>query len=313
MISDARVIIAIVGPTAIGKTSISLQIADDFLGEIVGVDSMQVYRYMDIGTAKPTLQERAKTPHHLIDIADPDEEYTVGRYVKDAETAIRAIWRKGNIPLLVGGTGLYLRGLLNGLSELPAIPPVVRRNLQKELENNVDSRRRLYEMLQQFDPESAARIHPHDTQRLLRALEIYRATGIPWTDHLSRKNPNLTFSKVLRIGLTCDRDMLYDRINKRVHQMIRQGLVEEVEGLLARGYHGDLKSMQSIGYRHVVKFLRGLWTKQRTLELLARDTRHYAKRQYTWFRNDPEVQWFDLSHQDALYRTVEKFLTQDPR
>jgi tRNA dimethylallyltransferase len=312
MISDARVIIAIVGPTAIGKTSISLQIADDFLGEIVGVDSMQVYRYMDIGTAKPTLQERARTPHHLIDIADPDEEYTAGRYVKDAKEAIRDIWRNRKIPLLVGGTGLYLRGLLDGLSELPAIPPAVRRKLKKELGNNENNRRRLYEMLQQFDPESAARIHPHDTQRLLRALEIYRATGITWTDHLRRKDPNLTFNRVLRIGLTCDRDRLYDRINKRVHQMIRQGLVEEVEGLLARGYRRDLKSMQSIGYRHVVKYLGGMWTKQRTLELLARDTRHYAKRQYTWFRNDPEVQWFDLSQQDALCRTIEKFLTLTP-
>jgi tRNA dimethylallyltransferase len=299
--------IALVGPTAIGKTELALAIAEKFSGEIIGVDSMQVYRYMDIGTAKPTIQERSRVPHHLIDVVDPDEDYSVGRYAEDAGQAIQLVLQNYHIPLLVGGTGMYLRGLLDGLADFQTADPAVRESLKQRLAER-DGRRQLYEELVRLDPKSAARIHPNDSQRLLRALEIYLTTGIPWSQHLQKGQKDKKLPDILKIGLTCDRDVLFQRINNRVQQMIDQGLEGEVRTLLARGYHGDLKSMQAIGYRHMVNYLAGNWTFAKTVELLARDTRHYAKRQYTWFMNDPDVNWFQPAQLDGLIRAIEGFL-----
>lgn len=299
--------IALVGPTAIGKTELSFAIAEKFSCEIIGVDSMQVYRYMDIGTAKPTSRERSRVPHHLIDVVDPDADYSVGRYVEDAEQAIQVVRQNEHIPLLVGGTGMYLRGLLDGLTELVTADPSVRGSLKKKLAER-DGRQQLYNELVHLDPQSAARIHPNDSQRLLRALEIFMTTAIPWSQHLKKGQKDKKFQNVLKIGLTCDRKVLFQKINQRVRQMMEQGLEEEVRTLLARGYHENLKSMQAIGYRHMVKYLAGHWTFAETMELLARDTRHYAKRQYTWFRNDPEIKWFQPSRPEGLIRDIERFV-----
>jgi len=296
-----------VGPTAIGKTELSLAIAERFSCEIIGVDSMQVYRYMDIGTAKPTIEEQKRVPHHLIDVVDPDVDYSVGRYVDDAEQAIQIVEQNNHVPLLVGGTGMYLRGLVDGLAEFQTTDPSVRENLKLSLAER-DGRQQLFNELVRLDPESAARIHPNDSQRLLRALEIYQTTGIPWSQHLLREQKDKKFQNILKIGLTCDRDVLFGRINSRVGQMIDQGLEKEVRKLLAQGYHKNLKSMQAIGYRHMVHFLAGDWTFAETLELLARDTRHYAKRQYTWFRNDPEILWFQPSQGERIIRVIERYL-----
>lgn len=291
--------IAIVGPTAIGKTELSLRIAEKFSGEIVSVDSMQLYRHMDVGTAKPSAKERARAPHHMIDIADPDENYTVARYVEEATKAIDGIVLKKKVPLLVGGTGLYLRGLLEGLFQLPQVPDSIREKYRKKLSGQDPDA--LYEMLLQVDPESAARVHPHDRQRLTRALEIFEATGIPWSEHIARHNKKEgALQDVLIIGLTCKREDLYNRINRRVDLMIDQGLLEEVKKLLGMGYGAGLKSMQSIGYRHMVNYLEGKWDWRQAVELLARDTRRYAKRQYTWFRRMPEIVWLH----PAQYRDV---------
>ena len=309
MEADRPAIIALVGPTAIGKTELALEIAEKFSCEIIGVDSMQVYRYMDIGTAKPSQKERDRVPHHLIDVVDPDEDYSVGRYVADAEQAIHTVQQNSRIPFLVGGTGLYLRGLTQGLSELQTGDPAVREDLKKKIAEDA-GRQHLYNELVQVDPESAARIHPNDSQRLLRALEIYRTTGKPWSKHIEKEQKNNTLKHILKIGLTCERDVLYQRINQRTQLMVEQGLEQEVRLLLERGYHAQLKSMQAIGYRHMVNYLAGKWSFDKTLELLARDTRHYAKRQYTWFKKDREIRWFQPTQRDEVFRCIAIYLNE---
>lgn len=299
-------VIILIGPTAVGKTALSLALAERFSCEIVGLDSMQIYRHMDIGTAKATAEERARVPHHLLDVVDPDEEYHVARYVADAVTACRQIIGRGNRPLLVGGTGLYLKGLLEGLFEIPPVDETVRAGLRQRLTE--EGRAILFGELEQCDPESAGRIHPNDTHRLLRALEIFQATGRTWSEHLREQKVQPALTKVLQIGLLCERNALYERINLRVEKMVEEGLLGEVEKLLAMGYDPGLKSMQSIGYRHMLQYLQGQWSWDEALELLARDTRRYAKRQMTWFGNDPNIRWFAPSDTPAIFNCVEGFL-----
>jgi tRNA dimethylallyltransferase len=299
-------VLVLIGPTAVGKTALSLALAERFSCEIVGLDSMQIYRHMDIGTAKATAEERAKVPHHLLDVVDPDEEYHVARYVTDAVTACREIIARGNRPLLVGGTGLYLKGLLEGLFEIPPVPEVVRASLSQRLAE--EGRALLFAELEQCDPESAGRIHPNDTHRLLRALEIFLATGRSWSEHLREQKVRPALTKVLQVGLLCERNALYERINLRVEKMVEEGLLGEVEKLLAMGYDPGLKAMQSIGYRHMLQYLQGHWSWDEALELLARDTRRYAKRQMTWFGNDPNIRWFAPSDLPAIFDCVEGFL-----
>ncbi|MBW2506585.1 MAG: tRNA (adenosine(37)-N6)-dimethylallyltransferase MiaA [Deltaproteobacteria bacterium] len=311
-------IIVLCGPTAVGKTDLSLLIAETFSCEIVGVDSMQVYRHMDIGTAKPTQAERARINHYLIDIVDPDDNYTLGRFVKDAQEAIRKINSHNNIPLLVGGTGLYLKGLLQGLfaedylaaeavdNEGKSCTESVRDDLRKRLLETGNET--LYRELAEVDPDSAERIHPNDTQRLLRGLEIFYTTGKPWSRHLTDQKKNTTQYQTLKIGLTRPRQELYERIDKRVCLMAEQGLLDEVKMLLDMGYAKELKAMQSIGYRHMINFLDNKWTWEQTLEMLARDTRHYAKRQFTWFNNDKEISWYDVRQQDTILKEIKRFL-----
>ena len=299
-------VLVLIGPTAVGKTALSLALAERFSCEIVGLDSMQIYRHMDIGTAKATPEERARVPHHLIDVVNPDEEYHVARYVADATEACRQIIARGNRPLLVGGTGLYLKGLLEGLFEIPPVPESVRATLRKRLLE--EGRAVLFAELSQCDPESATRIHPNDTHRLLRALEIFLATGQPWSEHLRKQKVQPALSNVLQLGLHCEREVLYERINLRVAQMVEEGLLGEVEKLLAMGYDPGLKSMQSIGYRHMVQFLKGEWGWDETLFLLARDTRRYAKRQMTWFGNDPHIRWVAPIDTAPIFECVEEFI-----
>jgi tRNA dimethylallyltransferase len=314
-------ILILCGPTAVGKTELSLQISELFSCEIVGVDSMQVYRHMDIGTAKPTPAERARIIHYLIDIADPDENYTLGRFVKDANEAIRTIDSHKSIPLLAGGTGLYFKGLFEGLFDENSIAgendsggrqekiKSPKETLRKRL--HAKGNEVLYRELGEVDPDSAKRVHPNDTQRLRRALEIFYSTGIPWSQHLKNQRKKTPQYQALKIGLTRPRKDLYARIDRRVRLMAEQGLLAEVEKLLAMGYDKELKAMQSIGYRHMLNFLNGNWTWEQTLEKLARDTRHYAKRQYTWFNNDPEILWHDVLEKDTIFKDIENFLKQE--
>ncbi|MBU0480128.1 MAG: tRNA (adenosine(37)-N6)-dimethylallyltransferase MiaA [Proteobacteria bacterium] len=311
-------LIAIVGPTAVGKTDLVLRISSLLDAEIVSVDSMQVYRYMDIGTAKPTREEQQIVKHHLVDIVDPDDEYNVQRFVSDAGEASQKIIAEGKLPLLTGGTGLYLKAFENGLFDIPdqvaqgkSDQEPIRKKLLGELADE-EGRARLHNYLEQIDPLSAARIHRNDRSRMARAIEIFESTGITWSEHLTRQhnNPSQGRRNTLKIGLATDREKLYERINKRAKAMIESGLIEEVEGLLAKGYSADLKSMQSIGYKHVTEYLVGAWNLDETVENLARDTRHYAKRQFTWFNRDHEIKWFSPVQSDEILTTITKFIEQ---
>ncbi|MCX5870480.1 MAG: tRNA (adenosine(37)-N6)-dimethylallyltransferase MiaA [Deltaproteobacteria bacterium] len=300
-------VLVLVGPTAIGKTELSLQLAEQFHCEIVSVDSMQVYRFMDIGTAKVSVEERARIPHHLIDVVDPDADYDAACFVRDAMISIADIHSRGRVPLLTGGTGLYLRALIDGLSADIGQFPAIRDQLQQRL-TSVGSDK-LHEELFLCDRISAERINKNDTHRLLRALEVYQATGRPWSEHIALHQQQKTsrFSNILQIGLTCDRDLLYRRIDMRTSLMLGSGLEQEVKGLIARGYSPQLKSMQAIGYRHMNNYLNNVWDMPETERLLARDTRRYAKRQYTWFAASPDLEWFDVQDHQAIIKRIDSW------
>ena len=304
---DAPVVV-LIGPTAVGKTELALTLAKRFEAEIIGADSMQIYRYMDIGTAKPTEEERAQAPHHLVDFVDPDEDYQAARYGADGFETCQGIVRRGRLPLVVGGTGLYIRALVEGLFDVEAAPDHIRSQLQSRLA--AEGRAPLFEELQKVDPQAARRIHLNDTQRLLRALEVYQATGIPWSQHLAAQKKVRRLTRVLKIGLSCDRKELYRRINIRSQNMLKMGLLKEVQGLLDMGYAGSLKSMQSIGYRHMVNVIKGDWTLDQAVELLARDTRRYAKRQFTWFGRDPEVRWLPPQQEADISSLIHDFINE---
>ena len=297
---------ALIGPTAVGKTDLSIRLALQFNCEIISVDSMQVYRFMDIGTAKATSDERRRVSHHLIDIVDPDEDYHAARFVEDCLEAIATIQQRGAIPLLTGGTGLYLQSLKNGLFAAPPRDNKIREQVLRRM-NEVGSQA-LHEELSSFDPESARRIHPHDRSRLVRALEVYLSSGVTLSEHLRRQSTGkegVVFANFVTMGITCERDKLYRRINRRTDLLFELGLEAEVQGLLDRGYDPGLKSMQSIGYRHMVKHIQGEWTLDQCREFLARDTRRYAKRQYTWFNRDRSIRWFDLENVAEVVAYVE--------
>ncbi|MDR2549273.1 MAG: tRNA (adenosine(37)-N6)-dimethylallyltransferase MiaA [Desulfobulbus sp.] len=305
----AAPVLALVGPTAIGKTALSLRIASQFCCEIISMDSMQVYRYMDIGTAKASQEEQRQVVHHLIDMVDPDEQYDAARFVQDALAAIASIHGRGHMPLLTGGTGLYLSSLISGMFDIIKVPDHIRANLRQRLEQ--EGRAALYRELMGVDRESGERIHVNDTQRLLRGLEIFHATGIPWSQHVRNQPQHRAesrFSRLLLVGLNCEREVLYDRIRQRSIAMMRDEFAQEVEGLLARGYGSELPSMQSIGYRHMLTYLAGDCDHQTALSTLIRDTRRYAKRQLTWFRNQQQVAWHQVERPDTVLATIDRFL-----
>lgn len=296
--------VAIVGPTGVGKTALSLDLAERFRGEIVNYDSVQVYRYLDIGTAKPTPEERRRVPHHLFDLLEPHEPFHAAAFVEKADRVIAEITSRGRLPILVGGTGLYLKALLHGLFPVE-VPEELRKNLKERLAREGLSS--LYRELQEKDPEAAARIHPHDRVRILRALEVYYATGKPFSQLAREHGFRPRRYSALKIGLTLPREELYARLDRRVEEMLRSGLLEEVKKLLAR-YPPDLKPLQSIGYRHLIAYLSGRLPLSEAVRLMKRDTRRYAKRQLTWFRADPEVRWFHPADRKAIFEEVEKFL-----
>jgi tRNA dimethylallyltransferase len=308
-------VLVLIGPTAVGKTDLSLAIARKFDCEIVSVDSMQVYRYMDIGTAKIEPELRREIPHHLIDIVDPDQPYHAARFVEDALAAIRGIHQREALPLLTGGTGLYLRALLHGLFTGGESDPEVRRELTERL--NEEGSDMLYRELAACDRQTADRLHPHDTARIIRALEVYQITGTPLSSHLEQQSAagNIAFARAFSLGLDCPRPVLYERINRRARKMIDSGLEQEVRGLLQRGYGPELKSMQAIGYRHMLAYLTGNWSREQLLEQLARDTRRYAKRQMTWFRKDQTITWLPVSDTGRLLNHIGAWLkgTASPR
>lgn len=310
LVIDSPVLV-LIGPTAIGKTSLSLAMAVQFGCEIVSMDSMQVYRHMDIGTAKPSPRERAAVRHHLIDIADPDEQYDAARFVADALRAMRQIAAAGKIPLLTGGTGLYLKALTQGLFSVDGAgdSASIRDRLLERLRK--EGRGALFRELTEKDPATAARLHPNDSQRLLRALEILQATGVPWSAHLMHQGePPVRLPKLRQIGLNCERQVLYRRIEERSEQMLAQGLLAEVAKLRQMGYSTKLPSMQAIGYRHANQYLDGVCDHAEMRRLLVRDTRRYAKRQLTWFRAMPAIHWYDREEGDEILAAAERWLQE---
>ncbi len=295
-------LILLAGPTASGKTQLAIELAGSLGTEIVNCDSMQVYRHMEIGTAKPTREERASIPHHLLDVADPDEPFDAARYAELARPVVETLLSQGRMPLVVGGTGLYMKVLTRGICPGAPADPAIRTQLHRELEQH--GLPKLFEELSRVDAEAGRRLHPHDRQRILRALEVHRLTGIPLSRWQAPHRFRQTIYRSLKIFLYRERDVLYERIKCRVQQMVTQGLVEEVRNLLAMGYGPELKSMQAVGYKQIAAHLLGAGTLPAAVSDMERATRHYAKRQLTWFRGDPEFHWFQADDQDGILEWI---------
>ena len=300
-------LICILGPTGVGKTAMALELADRWGGEIVSADSMQVYRHMDIGTAKPTPEERRWIPHHLLDVVNPDEPFDVSRYIELAHGVIDCLQRQGKPVFVVGGTGLYIRALLGGLIDGPGADEALRRELKQQM--NYQGKAHLYQRLRTRDPRAADRIDPHDGVRIIRALEVLELTGRSIVEHQQEHRFRDSLYAALRIGLRLDRGLLNDRIERRTDRMIADGFVEEVRRLLGMGYTESLKSMQSLGYRNMVSFLAGRQSLEEAVRLIKRDSCRYAKRQMTWFAADREVGWLDPGNVDAASKRIGLFLS----
>lgn len=287
-------LIVIAGPTASGKTSISIQLAKKINGEIISADSMQVYKYMDIGTAKPTKDEMEGIPHYLIDEFDPKDEFSVAIFQEKAKKYLEIIYSKNKIPILVGGTGFYIQALVYDINFMETNNNYEYRsyleNLSKEKGNQY-----IHDMLSKVDPVSASKIHPNNIKRIIRALEYYKLTNKPISQHNEEEKKN-KFSpyNTAFFCLNMNREILYKRIDTRVDQMIKLGLVEEVNDLLKKGYSPNLVSMQGLGYKEIVKYLQGKISLDEAIYILKRDTRHFAKRQLTWFRRQENPYWINL-------------------
>jgi tRNA dimethylallyltransferase len=299
-------IVVICGPTGIGKTSAAIEVAETFRGEIINADSMQVYRSMTIGTAKPTSEEQARIPHHMVDVVDPGEDFDAARFSLSARKIAQEITTRGVIPIVAGGTGLYIKAMIYGLFQTDPPDPDLRRKLRAEAENigSVVLHRRLRGM----DPNAAARIHANDTFRIIRALETISTTGQSISDHHRQHGFRESPFNILKIGLDIDRERLYERINARVDAMIAAGLLDEVRELLERGIDSETKAMRALGYRHMVDYLKSRHPWEEAVRTMKRDTRRFAKRQLAWFRADQEVIWTAPDKVSELFPRIENFL-----
>ncbi|MBM4261675.1 MAG: tRNA (adenosine(37)-N6)-dimethylallyltransferase MiaA [Deltaproteobacteria bacterium] len=301
-------IIIVVGPTAVGKSEVALDLAGVLGAEIVNADSQQVYRYMDIGTAKPSPAERQRISHHLIDVVNPDEEFSAARFRSLAMAAIVQIQQRGHSVIVCGGTGLYIKALTKGLFVGPARDEPIRARLSEQADRQ--GLPVLYQRLAAVDAAATSWIHPNDRQRILRALEVFELTGRPMSEwqkeHAFAENP----LDYLLIGLDRDRKALYEAINQRCGEMMARGLVEEVASLVQRGYVLNLKPLQSVGYRHAGLILSGEVLPESGLEMMKQDTRHLAKRQLTWFRGVNEVRWFHPGARAEIRTAAQKFLAK---
>lgn len=302
-------IITIVGPTATGKSALAIHLAQKFRGEIINADSMQIYRGLDIGTAKPTREEQALVPHHLLDILNLDQTYSAALFRQQADVVIQRLY-KNKIPIfVVGGTGLYLKVLTKGIFHGPEANLEFRQQLKKRLFQ--EGGQALHAELQRVDPEAASRIHPRDHLRLIRALEVVYQTNRPISslhrEHGFKEQPY----DVLKIGLSLPKEELFNRIEVRMEKMLEKGWVEEVKNLLAQGYSPSIKPFQAIGYRQIIMYLSGQVDFSEMVRLIKRETRAYAQRQITWFKADPDINWFLASAQNwpQIEGAVQRFLT----
>ena len=294
-------VIVVVGPTGVGKTRMGVALAKYFNGEVISGDSMQIYKTMDIGTAKVTSEEMKGVVHHLIDIKDPTENYSVKDFQDEVRLKIKEITSRGKLPIIVGGTGLYIKAALYDYEFGES---------QMDHQEYIDkyqaySNKELYDLLNKIDETSAKELHPNNRQRVLRAIAIYESTGIKKSETLAKQNHELVYDAKF-IGLTLEREALYERINQRVDLMMEQGLLQEIDGLMKKNYSKNLQSMKAIGYKEWFDYYQGTQTLEETLELIKKNSRNYAKRQYTWFNNQIPVKWFNvnLENFDQTIKTV---------
>lgn len=281
-------IVVVAGPTASGKTGLAIEIAKLFNGEIVSADSMQIYKYMDIGTAKPTAAEQEQCVHHLIDFLEPDDEFSVADYTELAHRVIADIHSRGKLPVMCGGTGLYINSVIN---DVEFGENQADEDMRRELKHIADTEgnERLIEILREFDPVSAARLHPNNVRRVIRAIEFYRTTGIPISEHQEKTKQIVSRYQPVMFCVDHEREKLYERINTRVDIMIRDGLCDEVRRLMDMGYSSALNSMKAIGYKELIDHFNGLCSLEEAIEAIKQNSRRYAKRQLTWFRRDERI------------------------
>jgi tRNA dimethylallyltransferase len=304
-------VVAVAGPTGAGKSELALRVAEQFGGEVVNCDSLQIYRYFDIGTAKLATAEMRGIPHHLIDVLDPDQVFTAGEYARLGRAALAAISSRGRLPVVAGGTGFYLRALFEGLFRGPARDAALRERLTARERRRPGS---LHRLLMRFDAAAAARIHPNDVPKVMRALEVCVLARRPVTEMFREGRDQLEGYRTLKLGLAPDRDRLYRRLDERCRRMFESGLAEEVQRILDKGFPPDVKPFESHGYRQAIQMLRGELNAKEALFYAQRNTRNYAKRQMTWFRKEPDMEWLkgfgEESHiQDEALARVREFLT----
>jgi len=299
-----KTILVIVGPTAVGKTSISIDVAKNIDGEIISADSMQIYKYMDVGTAKITKEDMDGIKHYMIDEVFPNEEFSVSDFQKKTYKYIDIITEKGKYPMIVGGTGLYINSIVY---KLDFTKTVSNWNLRDKFIKKAEKygNEYIYNELMKIDPDSAKRIHINDTKRIIRALEIYYDTGTPMSKYYNNfRQYNDDFNFII-FGLTMDRDKLYNRINTRIDEMIDKGLIDEVKNLMSRGFDENNIAMQGLGYKEIIKYLNGCYTLEEAIEILKRDSRRFAKRQLTWFRRDERINWIKIDEFNNRNEIVE--------
>ncbi len=303
-------LVVVTGPTAAGKTQLALRLAEHFGGEVVNADSMQVFRYMDIGTAKPSIEERGRVPHHLFDIVTPDVDYSAGRYAEDARIAIDAIRHRGKVPMLVGGTGLYIRALIHGLVPTGGADARLRERLEREAREAeaAGELQYLHRRLRDLDPAAAEAIHPNDSRRTIRALEIIEQSGRPASEVRGEHGFDQASFEALHLVIDPGREVVSARIEARCHAMIEAGLLREVRGLRGRGYGPELRAMRGIGYRHLNPVADGVDTLANAVVSMAADTRRFARRQRTWLRKVDAAEWFDPGAEVAIFDRVGGFL-----
>lgn len=294
----------LVGPTAVGKTGVSLAVAGDEF-EIISADSVQVYKYLDIGSGKPDRTDRERVPHYVIDCVEPDVPFTAGEFCREARNAVDTIRSHGKMPMFVGGTGLYIDSYFQGLSEIPDIPPAVRESVKRECEER--GLQALYAELMEVDPVFGKRLHQNDIQRITRGIEVYRGTGRPLSSYFSSKH-RYGSGDALFIGLQTDRAVLMKRIDDRVDGMIDRGFVDEVLSLRERGYGPELKAMKSIGYAEINDFIDGRMGLNETISTIKTVTKQYAKRQMTWFRKNKRIRWYDPGEAEAVWNLLQRWL-----
>lgn len=297
-------LVILVGPTAVGKTAVALELAVKLGTEIISADSGQIYRGLDIGTAKPSVEEQRRVKHHLIDLVEPDQPYSVAEYQKAADRAIAELWNKGKLPFMVGGTGLYIKAVTDRYAFGEKGPSQkLRMKLQEKAGR--EGLEKLYLTLKKVDPKAASAIHPNDQKRIIRALEVYYGEGKPISRQAEETWPHHSPYQILIYGLKMDRSMLYRRIEQRVDLMLEQGFVEEVQRLFEKGYNEKIPAMQVLGYRQIGQYLQGRKSREETVDSIKKETRNLAKRQLTWFRREKNIQWLEISDYLTHHRAAE--------